>query len=230
VRIFKTKWLARFARREGIAHKSLREAIERAERGMIDADLGCGLIKQRVARQGQGRSGGYRMIVAFRAKLRSVFLFGFAKNERENIEPDELLFLRKLGENWLAPMLQGFVRKLRLAIYRRSKMTKKLSNLSEAILEMADDQYGSGIMDKATHEKITIRLLGPQALRTAEPISGKEIRTLRERANLSQAAFARYLNLTAGYVSQLERGTKQPKGPALVLLNVIRHKGFEAIL
>jgi putative transcriptional regulator len=74
------------------------------------------------------------------------------------------------------------------------------------------------------------RHLGTESLVTAEPISGDEIRTLRERANLSQAAFARYLNLTAGYVSQLERGVKQPKGPALILFNVIRRKGFEAIL
>jgi putative transcriptional regulator len=99
----------------------------------------------------------------------------------------------------------------------------------EAILEMADDQLRTGLIDKAEHEKITVRHLGPEALRTAEPISGEEIRALRERARLSQAVFARYLNLTAGYVSQLERGTKQPKGPALTLLNVIRHKGFEAI-
>jgi hypothetical protein len=76
----------------------LREAIERAERGTIDADLGGGLIKQRVARQGQGRSGGYRMMIAYRAKDRAVFLFGFAKNERENISTDELLFLRKVAE------------------------------------------------------------------------------------------------------------------------------------
>jgi putative transcriptional regulator len=109
-------------------------------------------------------------------------------------------------------------------------MTKKLNNLSEAIVEMAGDQHRSGMMDKATHEKITIRLLGPQALRTAEPISGVEIRTLRERAHLSQAAFARYLNLTAGYVSQMERGIKQPKGPALALLNVVRRKGLEVML
>ena len=102
MRTFKTKWLARFARREGIPDESLREAIERAERGMIDADLGGGLIKQRVARQGQGRSGGYRMIVAYRAKNRAVFLFGFAKNDQENIPLDELRFLRKLAENWLA--------------------------------------------------------------------------------------------------------------------------------
>jgi putative transcriptional regulator len=109
-------------------------------------------------------------------------------------------------------------------------MTKKLSNLSEAILEMAEDQFRSGIMDKATHDKITVRLLGEQVLPTAKPISGRQVRKLRQRANLSQAAFARYLNLSVGYISQLERGAKQPKGPALALLNVIRRKGFEAIL
>ena len=53
---------------------------------------------------------------------------------------------------------------------------------------------------------------------------------MRDGAQLSQAALARYLNVTVGYVSQLERGTKQPKGPALALLNVIRRKGLEAIL
>ena len=60
--VFKTRWFARFARQERIADSSLREAIERAERGLIDADLGGGLIKQRVARPGRGRSGGYRVI------------------------------------------------------------------------------------------------------------------------------------------------------------------------
>jgi len=109
-------------------------------------------------------------------------------------------------------------------------MAKKLSKLSEAPLEMADDQHRSGLMGKATHEKITVRLLGSKTVSTALPISAGQIRTIRRRANLSQAAFARYLNLTSGYVSQLERGTKQPKGPALALLNVIRRKGFEAIM
>ena len=102
MRIFKTKWLARFARREGIDDRSLREAIERAEQGLIDADLGGGLIKQRVARPGRGRSGGYRMIVGYRVKDRAVFLLGFAKNERENIEDNELLSLRETAERWLA--------------------------------------------------------------------------------------------------------------------------------
>jgi hypothetical protein len=102
VRIFKTKWLLRYARRERIADRSLSEAIERAGRGLIDADLGGGIIKQRVARSGQGRSGGYRMLVAYREGTRAVFLYAFAKNERENIDPDELLTWREVGALWLA--------------------------------------------------------------------------------------------------------------------------------
>lgn len=86
MRIFKTKWIARFVRRERIDDEGLKEAIARAERGIIDADLGGGLIKQRVARPGQGRSGGFRMIVAYRTEDLAFFLYGFAKNERDNIE------------------------------------------------------------------------------------------------------------------------------------------------
>jgi putative transcriptional regulator len=64
----------------------------------------------------------------------------------------------------------------------------------------------------------------------AKPISAEEIRSLREQAHLSQAVFARCLNLTADYISKLERGAKRPTGPALVLLNVIRRNGIDAIL
>ncbi len=110
-------------------------------------------------------------------------------------------------------------------------MTKKKcpGRLTKALIETADDMRHVGILDSATQEKITLRHLG-KAGTIAKPISGDEIRSLRERAHLSQAVFARYLNLTVGYVSQLERGAKQPTGPALVLLNVIRRKGLEAIL
>ncbi len=101
MRIFKTKWLVRFARRERITDDNLREAIDRAERGIIDADLGGGLIKQRVARGGQGRSGGYRMMVAYKAQDRAFFLYGFAKNDRDNIDPDQVTALRKIAAGWL---------------------------------------------------------------------------------------------------------------------------------
>lgn len=101
MQIFKTKWLARFTRHEQITDASLREAVIRAERGLIDADLGGSLIKQRVARKGQGKSGGYRMIVAYQTKDRAVFLYGFAKSERENIDPSELATLREIATTWL---------------------------------------------------------------------------------------------------------------------------------
>jgi putative transcriptional regulator len=106
----------------------------------------------------------------------------------------------------------------------------KLSRLTKALLETANEMRGAGIIDAAGHEKITLRHLGGKPGPATDAITGDEIRSLRERAHLSQAVFARYLNLTVGYVSQLERGAKQPTGPALVLLNVIRRKGIEAIL
>jgi hypothetical protein len=67
---------------------------------LVDADLGGNLIKQRVARSGRGRSGGYRTVVAFRASQRSVFLYGFAKSERDNIDDRELADLKKLARHY----------------------------------------------------------------------------------------------------------------------------------
>ena len=101
MRLFKTKWFMRYARQEKLEDHSLCDAIERAERGLVDADLGGGIIKQRVARKGQGRSGGYRLLIAYRSGKRAVFLYGFAKSERDNIEADELETLKEIGAAWL---------------------------------------------------------------------------------------------------------------------------------
>jgi len=101
LRVFATKVFARFARKERLDDRRLREAAIRADRGLIDADLGGNLIKQRIARQGGGRSGGYRTIVAFRSSQRCVFLYGFAKNERDNIDDRELNDLKKLAKHFL---------------------------------------------------------------------------------------------------------------------------------
>jgi len=108
-------------------------------------------------------------------------------------------------------------------------MAKKLSDLTQALLETAEDMRSVGMIGEETYQKITVRHLGPEAPLTATPISPEEIRGVRERARLSQAALAKYMNLTTGYVSQLERGTKQARGPGLALLNVIRRKGIEAL-
>jgi len=89
VRIFKSRWFQRFARKEGIADAALCEAIVRAEKGQIDADLGGGVIKQRIARPGQGRSKGYRTIILFRRGAKAFFVYGFAKSRRANIDDNE---------------------------------------------------------------------------------------------------------------------------------------------
>jgi len=107
----------------------------------------------------------------------------------------------------------------------------KTGRLTKALLETAKDMKDAGVLGKATYEKITMRHLSVKDKnKLVEPLTGKDIRMIREQAHLSQAVFARYLNLTVGYVSQLERGSKRPIGAALVLLNVIHRKGIEAIL
>ena len=94
MRVFKTRYFARFARQEGILDDTLAKAIRDAERGLIAAELGGGLIKLRVARPGRGKSGGYRTLIAYSRGRRAVFLLGFAKNERENIDPKQLADLK----------------------------------------------------------------------------------------------------------------------------------------
>jgi putative transcriptional regulator len=108
--------------------------------------------------------------------------------------------------------------------------TKKPSRLAKVLIETAADMRKAALLDRATFDKITMRHLGAKDMPKVAPIAPEQIRAMRERAKMSQAVFARCLNLTVGYVSQLERGAKQPTGAALALLNVIRRKGIEAIL
>jgi hypothetical protein len=90
VRIFKNKAFARFAAKEGIGDDELKAAVDEMERGLLDADLGGGIYKKRLARAGAGKSGGYRAIVCYRSGDRTVFMYGFAKSDRDNIGDDEL--------------------------------------------------------------------------------------------------------------------------------------------
>jgi hypothetical protein len=93
-RIFKNGWFERFARKERLADSAPREAVRRAENGLIDADLGGGVIKQRVARPGKGKSGGYRTLILFRQGERAIFAFGFAKSRQATIAKAELDLLK----------------------------------------------------------------------------------------------------------------------------------------
>lgn len=89
MRVFKTKTFARFTRHEGITDKALAKAVDDMERGLIDANLGGELFKQRVVRLGGGKRGGYRTLIAYRTHEKAIFLFGFAKSNQENISADD---------------------------------------------------------------------------------------------------------------------------------------------
>jgi len=97
MRVFKTRVFSRWAKREGIADPSLCEAVLEMLQGLVDARLGGGVVKKRIARAGEGKRGGYRTILATNLRDRWFFMFGFAKNERDNIDDDELKMLRQLA-------------------------------------------------------------------------------------------------------------------------------------
>jgi hypothetical protein len=96
------RWFARFARRQRISEDSLIGLIARAEGGLIDADLGSGLVKLRLPRRGQGRSGGYRAIVVHRKGECAFFLYGYAKSEQDDLDPAELVEYKKAATHFMA--------------------------------------------------------------------------------------------------------------------------------
>jgi putative transcriptional regulator len=109
-------------------------------------------------------------------------------------------------------------------------MKKKSNKLTDSLIETAKDMQKIGLIDEVSYQKITMRLLKKKKPPKISPMTSEDIRAIREREHLSQAVFANYLNLTVGYISQLERGVKHPTGATLTLLHVIRRKGLDAIL
>ena len=101
MRVYMTNGFAKFRKKERIAASALDDAVARAETGLVDADLGGGLIKQRVARPGRGKSGGYRTVIAYRRGARAVFLYGFAKSDKDNIGSADLEALKAYGRLYL---------------------------------------------------------------------------------------------------------------------------------
>lgn len=101
MRIFKTPGFAKWAKKEKVTDKVIKKAVSEMQKGLIYAELGDGLCKQRIARPGQGKRGGHRTLVAFKKDDRSVFVFGFSKSDRENIDVDEEKMYRYLAQFYL---------------------------------------------------------------------------------------------------------------------------------
>jgi len=99
--IYKTRLFARWARKEGLSDEALCQAVGEMFRGLFDTNLGGNLFKKRIARSGRGKRGGFRTIVATNLESRWLFVYGFAKNQRDNIEEDEEVALKKLAATLL---------------------------------------------------------------------------------------------------------------------------------
>ena len=105
--VYQTRWFARWARKEGLTTPSLCAAVREMTAGLYDADLGGGLLKKRMARPGEGKRGGVRTLVATNKGTRWIFVFGFPKNERSNIDKGEEAALKKLAEQLLSLTAQA---------------------------------------------------------------------------------------------------------------------------
>ena len=105
-RIFKTRYFSRWMRKSGLTNAALLEAVREMHEGLIDADLGGGVIKKRVALAGRGKRAGARTLVATNKGSRWFFLFGFEKNSRDNVSETELQALQDLAHDLLARSAQ----------------------------------------------------------------------------------------------------------------------------
>lgn len=102
MRIFMNSWFKRYAKRQNITNEMMQKAIENAEDGLIYAKYGGNVIKQRIARTGQGKSSGYRSVIIFKQGDKSFFVYGFAKKDRKNINQGEEAEFKELAKQLLA--------------------------------------------------------------------------------------------------------------------------------
>ena len=102
MRIFKTRWFHRWAKKEKITDATLLEVVDEMEQGLIDADLGGHVFKKRVAIQGSGKSGGVRTLIAYQVNEKAFFVYAFAKNKQANISKKELAALQTVASTFLA--------------------------------------------------------------------------------------------------------------------------------
>ena len=165
----------------------------------------------------------------FRAGDRAVFIHGFAKTRKENLSRTELYGVKELAKELLSYDGAGLKEAVKSgALKKVNVMTSKLKSYRSEVLasvhEAASDLHDAGLMGKQTLRKFDDMCLTP-----VEPLPPKQIRAIREQERVSQAVFARHLNVTTGLVSQWERGEKKPAGASLKLLTLVRTKGLSAI-
>ena len=208
--------------------------------GLIDADLGGGIVKKRIGLAGRGKRGGARTLAAANRGNRWFFVYGFEKNDRANIADDELEALQGIAEqllDWTGQDRTGqdrtgqddnSAKRLMMVRYRRFAMTTKTkakSGILEAVHETASDLHRLGFIDKRKMRKFGALCLDP-----IPEYDSEKIRALRDHLQLNQAVLAAVLNTSLSTVRKWEVGEKHPSGPSQKLLNLLERKGLEALI
>jgi len=184
--------------------------------------LGGYLLKKRVARPGQGKRGGYRTLIAFKHPYdkNAFFIFGFSKNERDNITQDEKEIYKKLAEFYIgltAAQLKKLLEQetlfeVRYEDSKKDVTNKKRNRLLEEAHEMAVDLHEAGVIDA-----VTMREFDALCLPDIHELTPRRIQQLRRQSKMSQAVFARIINVSIAAIKQWERGERKPSGAALKL-------------
>lgn len=99
---FKTKWFKKWAEKHNLSDAKLNDAIERLQSGLGIVDLGSHLFKIRIEKAGKGKSGGFRTLIAYKFGKRSLFIFGFEKNDRDNIGSKELELYKEFSRTFMS--------------------------------------------------------------------------------------------------------------------------------
>ena len=120
----KTKWFNKWAKKNAVTDKSLNIAIENLSNNLGSVYLGSGLYKIRTQKAGQGKSGGFRTIVVFRKEDVAIFVYGFAKNEKDNLDKEELRYFKKLAKDLLSLQSKKYLELIKQGVFIRIKVSK----------------------------------------------------------------------------------------------------------
>lgn len=217
----------RWKEKHGLSDQALVKAIAEMEQGLIDADLGGSVLKKRVALPGRAKRGGVRVIVATKKVDCWVYLYGFEKNERDNISDREL----KIFQEMAGDLLKLNDRQVDLALSEGefvevvNETKEKTSRIASEMKDTALGLHRIGLIDKRRMNEL-------EALTTLriEKMTPEKIKSLREKEHVSQAVFASVLNMSLSTVQKWEIGEKRPSGPSLKLLSLVERKGLSAVL
>lgn len=218
-RLFKTKRFAVQAGKAWICDDELREAFTEMLNRQAES-LGGGVWKKRL------NANRHRSIVVAKGGRYWVYQFLYAKKDQSNISPADLIGFRKVAKTYEGPTDFEVQHLLDSKEFLEIFMNKKFkSEALESVHESASALYAIGAISKATMREFDESCLAtvPDAMPAAQ------IKALRERNNVSQPVFARYLNTSASTVKQWEAGDKHPSGMALKLLSIVQKHGLEIL-